>query len=30
MIALSSKDIELGLKRPIESFPSTNLQSVTG
>ena len=30
MIALSSKDIELRLNRPIESFPSTNLQSVTG
>ena len=29
-IALSLKDIELGLKGPIERFPSINLQSVAG
>ena len=29
-IALSLKDIELGLKSPMESFPSINLQSVAG
>ena len=29
-IALSLKDIELGLKSPVESFPSINLQSVAG
>ena len=28
--ALSSKDIELGLKSPMESFPAINLQSVAG
>ena len=28
MIALLLKDIELGLKSPMESFPSINLQSV--
>ena len=30
MIALLLKDIELGLKSPLESFPSINLQSVAG
>ena len=30
MIVLSLKDIELGLKSPMESFPSINLQSVAG
>ena len=29
-IALLLKDIELGLKSPVESFPSINLQSVAG
>ena len=29
-IALSLKDIELGLQSPMESFPSINLQSVAG
>ena len=27
---LSLKDIELGLKSPMESFPSINLQSAAG
>ena len=30
MIALLLKDIELGLKSPMESFSSINLQSVAG
>ena len=30
MIVLSLKTIELGLKSPMESFPSINLQSVAG
>ena len=30
MIALLLKDIELGLKSSMESFPSINLQSVAG
>ena len=30
MIALSLKDIELGLKSPMQSFPSIELQSVAG
>ena len=30
MIALSLKDIELGLKSPKKRFPSINLQSVAG
>ena len=30
MIALSLKDIDLGLTSPMESFPSINLQSVAG
>ena len=30
MIAFLLKDIELGLKSPMESFPSINLQSVAG
>ena len=30
MIALSLKDIELGLKSPMQSFPSLELQSVAG
>ena len=29
-IALLLKDIELGLKSPVENFPYINLQSVTG
>ena len=30
MIELSLKDIKLGRKSPMESFPSINLQSVAG